>query len=68
MPRYVTTVTILQPQRGRGSALIYSYIRRLESFFWVQNIEFQYIWGFQKNEYFLGYEDFVNIFWGHHKT
>ena len=24
--------------------------------------------GFQKNEYFLGYEDFVDIFWGHHKT
>ena len=23
--------------------------------------------GFQKNEYFLGYEDFMDIFWGHHK-
>ena len=23
--------------------------------------------GFQKNEYFLGYEDFVDIFLGHHK-
>ena len=23
--------------------------------------------GFQKNEYFWGYEDFVDIFWGHHK-
>ena len=22
---------------------------------------------FQKNEYFWGYEDFVDIFWGHHK-
>ena len=22
---------------------------------------------FQKNEYFFGYEDFVDIFWGHHK-
>ena len=22
--------------------------------------------GFQKNKYFLGYEDFVDIFWGHH--
>ena len=21
-------------------------------------------WGFQKNEYVLGYEDFVDIFWG----
>ena len=23
--------------------------------------------GFQKNKYFFGYEDFVDIFWGHHK-
>ena len=23
--------------------------------------------GFQKNEYFWGYEDFVDIFWGHNK-
>ena len=23
--------------------------------------------GFQKNKYFLGYEDFVDIFGGHHK-
>ena len=32
-------------------------------FLGVQNFEFQYILGFQKNEYFLGYEDFVDIFW-----
>ena len=52
---------------------MFSYIRRLGSFFFlgggggVQNFECQYFWGFQKNEYFLGYEDFVDIFWGHHK-
>ena len=44
-----------------------SYIRRLGSFFGVQTFEFQYFCGFQKNEYFLGYEDFVDIFLGHHK-
>ena len=49
--------------RGRGT-LIFSYIHRLGSFFGVQNFEFQYLWGFQKNEYFLGYEDFVDTFWG----
>ena len=32
--------------------------------FGVQNFEFQIFGGFQKNEYFLGYEDFVNIFGG----
>ena len=46
---------------------MFSYIRRLRSFFGVQNFEFQYFLGFQKNEYFLGYEDFVDIFLGHHK-
>ena len=24
-------------------------------------------WGFQKNKYSFGYEDLVDIFWGHHK-
>ena len=52
---------------GGGGTLIVSYIRRLGTFFWVQNLEFQYFRGFQKNKYFLGYEDFVDIFWGHHK-
>ena len=44
----------------------FSYIRRLGTFFCVQNFEFQYFWGFQKNKYFLGYEDFVDIFLGGH--
>ena len=30
-------------------------------FLGVQNLEFQYFGLFQKNEYFLGYEDFVDI-------
>ena len=34
--------------------------------FWgVQNFEFQYFLGFQKKN--MGYEDFVDIFMGHHK-
>ena len=41
-------------------------------FFWgggggVQNSEYQYSLGFQKNEFFGGYEDFADIFWGHRK-
>ena len=42
-----------------GGTLIFSYIRRLGSFFWVQNFEFHYFFVFQKNEYFLG----MNILW-----
>ena len=30
-------------------------------------MNFNIFWGFQKNEHFLGSEDFVDIFWGHHK-
>ena len=50
---------------GGGVLLILSHIRRLGLFLGVQNSEFQYFGGFQKNEYFFGYyEDFVDIFWG----
>ena len=45
-----------------------SYIRRLESFFFggggVKSLNFNIFEGFQKNEYFGGYGDFVDIFWG----
>ena len=30
-------------------------------------MNFNIFGGFQRNKYFLGYEDFVDIFWGHHK-
>ena len=30
-------------------------------------MNFNIFWGFQKNEYFLGYKEFVDIFCGHHK-
>ena len=43
-----------QPAPGGGGTLIFSLIRRLGLFFGVQNSEFQYFWGFQKNEYFVG--------------
>ena len=52
---------------GGGGTLIIPY--RLGPFFWVQNLEFQFLWGFQKNEYFLWYEDFVDMGGGcHHKN
>ena len=50
-----------------GDTLIVSYIRRLSSFFWVQILNFNIFGGFLKNKYFFGYEDFVDIFLGHHK-
>ena len=56
-------VTAYQSQGGWGT-LIFSYIRRLWSFFGVQDFKFQYFWGFQKNKYSFGYEDFVDIFGG----
>ena len=37
---------------GGGVTLICSYIRRLGSFFFVQNSEFQHFWGVSENYYF----------------
>ena len=46
---------------GGGGTLIFSHIRRLGPFFWVQSFEFQYFWGFWG----------MKILWiflgGHHK-
>ena len=33
---------------GGGGTLIFSYIRRLGPFFWVQNFEFRYFLGFSE--------------------
>ena len=44
----------------QGDTLIFLYIRRLGSFFWDQNFEFQYFWGVSEN----WHEDFVDIFGG----
>ena len=50
---------------GGGGTLIFSYIRRLGSFFGVKFLNFNIFWVFQKNDYiFLGYETFVDIFSG----
>ena len=54
----------------QGSTLIFSYIRRLGSFFLVKNFEFQYFLGFSEKMIFWG----MKILWiffflggGHHK-
>ena len=52
----------------QGGTLIFSCIHRLESFFGVQNFEFQYFWGFsEKNKCFFGMKIMWIFFWGHHK-
>ena len=53
----------------RGGTLIFSHIRRLGPFFGLKILNFNIFWGFQKNEYFWGYDDFVDILGGggHHK-
>ena len=37
------------PGWGGGGYLIFSYIRRLGSFFGDQNLNFNIIWGYKKN-------------------
>ena len=58
---------IAQGGGGGGGTLIFLYIRRLGLFFGVKILNFNIFGGFQKNEYFFGYEEFVDIFLGHHK-
>ena len=48
---------------GGGGTLIFSYIRRLGSFFVVKILNFNIFGGFPKNKYFLGCDDFVDISW-----
>ena len=50
-----------------GGTLIFSYIRRLSPFGGFKILT-HYFWGFQKNEYFLKYEDFVDISGYYRKT
>ena len=81
MIRKCHNYTVQTNPRPQGGTLIFSYIRRLGSFFGVQNFEFQYFFyfffwggggGVRKMNIFGGYEDFVDIyiffFWGggHH--
>ena len=51
--------------RGGGGTLTFSYIRRLGPFFLgFKILNFNIFLGFQKNKYFFGYENFVDIFLG----
>ena len=49
---------------GGGGTLIVSHMRRLGPFFWVQNSEFQYFFGFSENEYFFWVLRFCGYFFG----
>ena len=46
--------------------LIFSYTRRLRPFLRVQKFNFSMFWGFQRNEYFWGYEDLWITWGGYH--
>ena len=53
---------------GRGGTLIFSHIRRLGPFFWVQNSEISIFLGvFRKINIFGGMKILWIFFWGHHK-
>ena len=52
---------------GGGGTLIFSYIRRLGSFFGFKILNFNIFWVFRKMIIFSGYEDFWTFLGGHHK-
>ena len=58
---------ICYPGRGGGGGVLkyfHTYVRRLRSFLGGKKKNFNFFWCFQKNKYFLGFEDFVDIFFG----
>ena len=59
-------ITTYAAQEGGGATLIFSYTRRLRPFLGVQKFNFSMFWVFQRNEYFWGYEDFVDILGVYH--
>ena len=59
---------VMSPGWGGGGTLIFSHIRRLGPFFWIQNSEFQYFLGFsEKWIFFWSMKILWKFFWGHHK-
>ena len=68
---FIATFHVLKYQLDcpGGCSDIFTHVRTLGPLFWVQNLEFQFFFfggggGVQNNEYFLGHEAFVDIFWG----
>ena len=54
------------PEGGGGGTLIFSYIRRLGPFFWGggEILNFNILWGFQKNDFFFWCMKILWIFLG----
>ena len=53
---------------GGGYSDIFIHMEAQAIFGGFKILNFNIFWGFRKNEYFWGYEDFVDIFWGHPKS
>ena len=61
-------VCLFPPGGGGGGVLLYFHAYVGSGCFWgFKILNFNILGGFQKTEYFWGYEDFVDIFGGHHK-
>ena len=63
-PSSQVRLLICPPGGGRAVTLIFSYIRWPGLFLGFKILIFNIFGGFQKIEYFWGYEDFVDIFLG----
>ena len=62
IPKSLTGNVRNAPGGRGGGSLIFSYIRRLRSFFLIQNFDFQYFSGFSdKRIFFFLHVDFVDI-------
>ena len=61
----VVPANLVQDPGGGGGVLLYFHTYVGSGYlFGFKILNFNIFWGFQKNEYFWGYEDFVDIFMG----
>ena len=62
---FITGLKYLDLLHPRG---IFSHTRRLGLFFWFKILNINIFLGFSEKLFFVGYEDFVDIILGHHKS
>ena len=60
----VVSMIVANPAVFNQVSLIFSYIRRLEPFSGFKILSFSIFGSFQKNYFFLGYDEMVDIFRG----
>ena len=66
--RFICASGVFWPRGEGGGTLIFSYIRRLGTFFGFKILNFNIFLGFRKMNIFFGMKILWIFFWGHNKV